>query len=138
MDPYLKNLDRSSLPVSCQEMLATMDKVMKMHEELETETVEEDGETDEEDADTEGEKRVGCYLDDEEDTWVEVKKSVEVKIVDKDVEDGVEGEKREGCYLDDEEHTWIESKESERGQEGKPALTKTCGLATQVKRDLWP
>ena len=49
-----------------------------MHEEeLETETAREDGETaaatyenDEEDADAEGKKRVGCYLDDEEDTWV--------------------------------------------------------------------
>ena len=39
-----------------------MDKVMKMYEEIETETVEEDGETDEEDAVIEGEKRVGCYL----------------------------------------------------------------------------
>ena len=28
--------------------------------------------------------------------------------------------------------------ESERGQEGKPACKKTCGLATHVKRDLWP
>ena len=60
--PWLKNLDRSSLSVNCQEMLTTMYKVMRIHKEPETETVEEDGETDEEDAVIEGEKRVGCYL----------------------------------------------------------------------------
>ena len=31
-----------------------------------------------------------------------------------------------------------ENETGERGQEGKPACKKTCGLATHVKRDLEP
>ena len=97
MDPYLTNLDRSSLLADCLAMLAMMDEVRRVYEENmlqkelqeepETETVKEDGikeavkegavETPET-VKKDGETAVVAPENDEEDADAEVKKNVAV------------------------------------------------------------